>query len=62
MKEPSSRFVWKVFAVRLALGLLGAVVLRHFFFPASESYVVLIMAGLLVFFGYGFEFIRKSGK
>jgi len=54
MKEPSSRFVWKVFAVRLALGLLGAVVLRHFFFPASESYVVLIMAGLLVFFGYGF--------
>lgn len=50
----------KVLIIRLLIGIPFAFILMRFFFPAAGLSTILVTAGLLVFFAYLFESIRKG--
>jgi hypothetical protein len=50
----------KVLLVRSALGVLFAFLLTRFFFRDTSIPATLVLAGLLVFFSYAFEYTRKK--
>lgn len=52
----------KTLVLRIILGLLGALLLTRFFRPASSVGMILLTAGILVFFAYVFEYIHQSNK
>jgi len=62
MKDRLSGSSLKILIARSLLGLLFSFILMRFFFPAAGLLTVLATAGLLVFFAYLFESIRKGGK
>jgi hypothetical protein len=62
MKGRLSGSSLKIFVIRSLLGVLFAFMLMRFFFPAAGLFTVLVTAGLLVFFAYLFESIRRGGK
>lgn len=51
-----------VLAIRALLGIAFGFLLKQFFFPAAGMLTVLVIAGLLVFFAYMFESVRKDGN
>jgi hypothetical protein len=61
MTDDSPGNLWKILALRIVLGLLGALLLTRFFLPASGPGMVLLTAGVLVFFAYVFEYIHHHG-
>lgn len=52
----------KTLFLRIILGLLGALLLTRFFRPTSSVGMILLTAGILVFFAYVFEYIHQSNK
>ncbi len=62
MNDRLTRFNVKILGIRILTGILFAFILMHFFFPAAGLATVLVTAGLLVFFAYLFESIRKGGR
>lgn len=51
----------QVLAIRTALGVIFGVLLSRVFFPESGIGVMLLICGLLIFFSYTFEYLRKKG-
>ena len=51
---------WKVFAIRIVLGVVFAVVLNRLFFPPVGWVAVLLTAGFLVLLAYGLEIVRRG--
>ena len=62
MKARLSGSSLKVLIIRTLLGILFAFILMRVFFPAVEVSTILVTAGLLIFFAYLFESVRKGGK
>jgi hypothetical protein len=54
----SARF--RVLLIRVMLSSLFAYVLTRLFFPAATIWTIIILAGLLLFFAYAFEYLRKK--
>lgn len=52
----------QVLAIRVILGLIFGVLLSRVFFPDSGTTVMLLICGLLIFFSYAFEYMRKKGN
>lgn len=50
----------KVLIIRVALGLMFALILVRLFFPAATKGTFLLIAGLLVFFAYVLESVHKK--
>jgi hypothetical protein len=50
---------WKVLIIRVILALVCAVLLVHLFIPSAGVGSIAAAAGLLVFFAYVFEAVRK---
>jgi hypothetical protein len=50
----------KVLVIRIILGVVFGVILSRVFFPASGYWTIFLIAGLLVFFAYVFEFLHKK--
>ena len=50
----------QVLLIRIVLGVIFGVLLSRFFFPASGNWLILLIAGLLVFFAYVFELLHKK--
>ena len=50
---------WKVLIIRAILGLVCAVLLVRLFIPGAGIGTIAAAAGLLVFFAYVFETVRK---
>ena len=48
-----------VLIVRIILGLAFGFLLTRVFFPASSTWLIFLIAGLLVFFAYIFEVLHK---
>ncbi len=49
-----------VLIIRLVLGLIFGVLLSRMFFPTSGYWLIALIAGLLVFFAYVFEYLHKK--
>ena len=62
MADENRKQLLKVLALRIVLGLLGAFLLTRFFSPTSGPGMILLTAGVLVFFAYVFEYIHQSKK
>lgn len=52
----------QVLAIRILLGAIFGVLLARVFFPEAGSGVMVLICGLLVFFSYLFEYLRKRGN
>jgi len=52
----------QVLAIRLILGVIFGVLLSRVFFPASGRWLIAVIAGLLVFFAYSFEYLHKKDE
>ena len=50
----------QVLAIRVVLGLFFGVLLYRVFFPDSGIWIMLLICGLLIFFSYAFEYLRKK--
>ncbi len=50
----------QVLVIRIILGVIFGVILSRVFFPTSGVWVMLLIAGLLVFFAYVFELLHKK--
>lgn len=53
---------YKVLILRVALGVLFAFLLAHFFFPTAGRVTIGLIAAVLVFFAYVFEAIHRREK
>lgn len=62
MRDGNPRVRLKVLALRIVLGLISAFLLTRFFRPASGVGMILLTAGLFVFFAYVFEYIHTGEK
>jgi hypothetical protein len=51
----------QVLAVRILLGVVFGVLLSRVFFPEAGIEVTVLICGLLIFFSYAFEYLRKRG-
>ena len=50
----------QVLVIRIILGVVFGVILTRVFFPASGTWLIFLIAGLLVFFAYVFELLHKK--
>jgi hypothetical protein len=51
----------QVLAIRIVLGVVFGVLLSRVFFPQAGIGTILLICGLLIFFSYTFEYLRKKG-
>lgn len=51
----------QVLVIRVVLGLVFGALLSRVFFPTKGMGLIFIIAGLLVFFAYVFEYVHKRG-
>jgi len=52
----------KTLFLRVALGILFAFLLAHFFFPSAGRMTIGLIAAVLVFFAYVFEAIHSRER
>ena len=52
----------QVLTIRIVLGLIFGILLTRVFFPDSGTEIILLICGLLIFFSYVFEYMRKKGN
>jgi hypothetical protein len=62
MNERISGPTIRIFLLRVALGVVFALLLSHFFFPTANTVTVILAAGSLVVFAYVFEHIHRGKK
>lgn len=60
MNERVSGPAIRIFVLRVVLGIVFALLLSRFFFPAANIFVILLAAAALVVFAYVFEHIHRG--
>ena len=53
---------FQVLAIRVVLGVIFGALLSRVFFPEAGLGTMLLICGLLIFFSYLFEYMRKKGE
>ena len=51
---------WKIFLMRVVLGVVFAFPLTRYFFPTAGTGTILAIAGLMIFFAYVLETVHKG--